>query len=394
MPLMRSSERSTFMRCPQQWYWGYVEGLQPLNEKKNAADWGTLFHVALAEYYLPGLNRGPHPADTWDKLAKQHITVIKTEELRDDELITTWEDFHALGIELAEAYVERYKGDPHWDVLDAERRFAVNIPDVRYPPRHEDGKRGFVPICTLVGTIDLVVRDLNDGLVKMVDHKSAARILTHHLTLDTQASTYIAVGTNTLRSQGLIGPKEVIKGMEYNFIKRAKIDHRPRDDDGKARNKPQKKHYIAAIEAHSPGCYDEKDLLKLKIDELAFEAECTLGITNVYGEVSADQTSDNFLRTFVPRTYKERQRQIVRISQEAAVMAAVGSGELPILKNTTKECNWCPYFDLCELDEAGEDTEYYKSTMYKKRDPYQDHRPDAEASKKLRDDGTMVSENG
>jgi len=375
------------MRCPQAWYWGYVEGLTPLAEKKDLADWGTLFHEALAEYYIPGTVRGPHPADTWDKLAKHHVATIKTMAL-DEAEVATWEDFHELGLTLAEAYVDKYKGDPHWDILDSERRFTVTIPDVRIPPTIVDGKKGYTPICTLVGTFDLCYHDLNDGQVKMVDHKTAGRIFYDHLSLDPQASTYIAVATFALREQGLIGPKEVVKGMEYNFIKRAKLDERIRDPEGRARNKPQKKHYLQALaDDADAGEYplsdqEIRDYAKLKLDELSDECD-RLKVGPVYGEISADQSNDNFYRHWVPRSPKERNRQIVRISQEASVMAKVAAGKLPILKNTTKECKWCKFFDLCELDEAGEDTEYFKSTVYKKNDPYFDHRPDAVNSKKL-----------
>lgn len=55
LPLLRTSERTTFMRCPQAWYWGHVEGLTPIVEKKVAADFGTGIHLALAEWYkYPG----------------------------------------------------------------------------------------------------------------------------------------------------------------------------------------------------------------------------------------------------------------------------------------------------------------------------------------------------
>lgn len=390
LPLLRSSERTTFMRCPQLWYWSYVEGLTPVQEKKAAADFGTLFHIALAEYYKPGLIRGVEPAETWDKLAKEMVATIKTEELQNDELVSTWEDFHQLGLDLAVAYVDRYQGDPHWNVLDAERRFAVTIPDVRYPPQLREGKRGYRPICTMVGTFDLCIRDLNDDQVKMVDHKTMGRIYTNHLTLDPQASTYLAVGTKALRDQKLIGANETIKGMEYNFIKRAKLDTRPRDENGQARNKPTKKHYIEAIMAceqadfpDDPTNYKEAELLKWSVDQLATYSE-SLCLT-VYGEVSKDQSSDNFSRLFVPRTPKERQQQIVRISQEAQTMQRIIKGEIPLLKNTNKECYWCKFFDLCELDEAGEDTTYFKDTAFKKYDPYADHRPSAINSKKVED---------
>ncbi len=331
LPFLRSSERNSFMRCQQQWFWGYAEQLTPRVQKfKTAAEFGTGIHLALAEYYQPGTVRGPHPADTWADWAKGTLGSIKTMEVVDDELVAKWEDFYDLGCDLMDEYVKHYQGDPHWDIIDAERKFSVTIPDVRYKPlRSEKGRRGYRPICNLIGVFDLCYRDLNDGKVKMTDHKTAQAISTGHLVLDTQASTYIAAATFALRQQGLIADDESVVGMEYNFIRKGKVDSRP---------------------TNAKGEYLNKD-----------------------GSVSARQGSPLFQRFFVPRTPKERQRTIVRISQEAHIMSELRAGNLPILKSTQRDCQYCPFFDLCELDESGGDIEYFKEQVFKKHNPYGDH---------------------
>lgn len=345
LPLLRQSERAAFKRCNWAWYQQYVNGWRPRVEtNKSAAEFGTLIHVALAEYYRPGglKSRGPHPADTFAELAKNQITAVRTVDYTTDEEVAKWEDFQELGISLMEEYMVHYKGDPHWDVLDPERRFDVVIPDVRYKPlESEKGKRGYRPIVTLVGTFDLCYRDLNDDQVKMVDHKTATALTTHHLQLDEQASTYIAVATTALRHQGLIGPKESVTGMEYNFIRKAKPDDRQKNENGEALNKD--------------------------------------------GSVSKRQPSPIFMRHFVGRTFKERQRQIVRISEEARVMGMVRDGTLPLLKTPQRDCYFCQYFDMCELDESGdkEAVQYFVETTMKKSDPYSDHREGADNSKRV-----------
>jgi hypothetical protein len=401
LPLMRQSERGVFKRCQWQWYQQHVTvhpkaapgvvGIRPIVEKwTEAADFGTLFHVAMAEYYIPGTVRGPHPAETWARVAGEMRTKVRTMEMRDDELVAKWEDFYELGLVLAEAYVERYQGDPHWDILDAERRFEVVIPDIRVPRMvSEKGKRVYAPIVKLVGTMDLCMRDLNQEdrkgrpLIKALDHKTVGRIEVHHLGLDEQASTYIAVATHALREQGLIEQDQVVKGMEYNFIKRAALDTRPRDEQGWARNTPRKADYNEAFVAAGFEELTKAELNKLKIPDL--EKMATDAGLKVYGQRSADQSGDNFRRYFVPRTPKERQRQIIRISEEARVMDDVRHGRLPVLKTPTKECRFCKFFDLCELDESGGDTEYFISTTMKPYDAYADHRENAANSKKVND---------
>jgi hypothetical protein len=90
------------------------------------------------------------------------------------------------------------------------------------------------------------------------------------------------------------------------------------------------------------------------------------------------------MRHYVGRTFKERQRQIVRISEEARVMGMVRDGSLPLLKTPQRDCNWCQYFDMCEIDESG-DTEavkYFVESTMKQADPYHDHRDGVENSKR------------
>lgn len=373
LPLLRQSERGAFKRCAWAWYQEYVKGIRPIVERSEAADFGTLIHVALAEYYKPGgyKERGPHPAETFEKLAKDKVAVVRTTEYENDELVSKWEDFQKLGIDLMEAYIEHYGGDPHWFVLDAEHRFDVVVPDIRQKPLvSEKGRRGYHPICVLVGTFDLCIRDLNDDEIKMVDHKTCSSFQTHHLTLDEQASTYIMVATKALRHQGLIGPGESVKGMEYNFIKKSKVFA-----------EPLKQAYVDALwETGVQYGFDGKTLVEkcLKAD---LKTQCELYDITVRGE----RNDAPFMRHWVPRTPKENQRQIIRISQEAQVMDMVRKGQLPLLKTPQRDCYYCKHFSLCELDESGGDTEYFIETTYKKHDPYSDHREGAENSKKVAD---------
>ena len=372
---------------------------RPKVEKSDAADFGTIGHMCLAEYYTgPGDKRGPHPADTWAKLAGEMKTNVRT--LGDDEQTAKWEDFYDLGLELLDAYVEKYQGDPHWDVIvdGAERRFGVLIPDVRVPRQESNkGRRVYKPIVKLVGTMDLCIRDLNQErngkpVVKMVDHKFLGRILqTEYLTLDEQPSTYICVATHVFQEQGLISKGESVMGMEYNFVKRAKLDNRLRDERGVARNNPQKKHYLAAFSLYynTSGDTPPKGLFadnqagtRWSVGDMA-ELSVKLRMPTVYGDESADQSSDNFKRVFVPRTGAERQRQIVRISEEARVMAMVRAGQLPILKTPRKDCLYCKFFDMCELDESNQLDDYFIDTTMKRFDPYADHREGAYNSKKV-----------
>jgi len=51
VPILRTSERRSFKRCPQQWAWAWRQGLRPNGFTANALWFGSGIHLALAERY-------------------------------------------------------------------------------------------------------------------------------------------------------------------------------------------------------------------------------------------------------------------------------------------------------------------------------------------------------
>jgi len=370
LPLLRQSERTCFRRCTQRWWWAYREGLVLRKLDSGAAWFGTGLHVCLAEWYIPGKKRGRPLLETWAEYTKDSYEKIRIQDEFGDEDASTYEDAVILGQEMLEMYEEKYGLDEQFEVIAPEQRFRVLIPDPDNPKR---------AIAENVGTFDAVVRDYSDGRVKMIDHKSCRFFAYRHLTLDDQGGSYCALSTHALRQEGLIGPKEAVSGMIYNFLRKARRDTRPENEKGEKLNKPEKKHYAAALAKHL-GDSDDKWWMKQTLSALQ-GAALEYGLS-VGGDVSKNQPSPVFYRHFVERTAKERNRQIVRIGEEVQIMNLVREGVIPITKNPTDACaNLCDFFDLCELDEAGGDTDDMKSMMFSVRDPYHDHRKGAENSK-------------
>ena len=342
LPLVRGSEITSFKRCQQAWQWGWEEGLAPRIEKQDALWVGTGVHLAMAEWYVPGKQRGVHPRATWEKYAQNCRAQMATENYSaaTDTIEREWEGTYELIGDLMDAYVEHWGADEQWDVLAPEQRFAVDIP--RFI-RDESGK--WVPesgeaFVKFIGTYDLPIRDLSDGRIKIVDHKTAKAITTNHLGMDPQANGYCAVGTHTLRELGKIGPREVVSGMLYNFLRKGKRDTRPKDAEGYALNQN--------------------------------------------GTRSKTQPSPLFERHFIQRNTFERNGQIIRISQDAERMQQardeIASGTPP-MKVFSRECTWCSFFEMCELDNSGGDVEYYRDSVFISRDMYGDHRDGAVNSK-------------
>jgi hypothetical protein len=340
LPLLRNSERQDFKRCLLRWHWRYNEHLVPIDFSTGPLLFGSLGHLALAEYYIPGRKRGVDPRETWDKIAKDLWDSVKVEaRYIDDEIEGTWEDARELGHLMLGEYLNHYGSDDQWEVLWVEDQFRQNIPHPLDLRRKLKKKR---PIVTYVGTVDLIVRNHETGMVEYVDHKFMKTIETDHLYIDDQNGGYLAIGTHELRKRGLIAPNEAVRVLVYNFLRKAKPDPRPKNELGQSLNKD--------------------------------------------GTVSKRQPAPFFHRERIERTAAERNLQVQRIADEAYTIQAVRKGKLPITKNPSRDCRWdCSFFDLCQVHESGGDVEFAKENLYKKEDPYAEYYPGAESPKLLKD---------
>jgi hypothetical protein len=168
---------------------------------------------------------------------------------------------------------------------------------------------------------------------------------------------------------GVLKETEEIVSINYNFLRKAMADRRPRDANGYYTNKPVKAHYIDAL-AGVDG-WAEADLKKMKLDELDSVAAANMMV--VLGDVSKSQPPLYFERHEVYKTYAERETQIRRIQDEAVFSEAYRKGFLPIVKSPSKDCAWCPFSKMCELDESGdqEAVELFKELQYHVTSPYE-----------------------
>ena len=367
---IRTSERRTWKRCPQQWYWSYVENLSSLR-KRNPLWFGTAVHSSLAARYIPGSKRGSLDSVLGSGIAS--LDEVREMIVKSDEEEEVWVDAHALLIDMVTGYVDHYGDEAHIEVLMPEHSFQA-----RLQPKFRGGQH-----IQYDGTFDLALRDNEAKEVWIGEHKTAASIRLDHLPLDEQNGSYITFAEQILRRDGLIKPKEKVRGVMYNFLRKVMADTRPTNDAGLATNKPQKAHYIDALYNHfgqdsAPEEMEgwEKDLPKMslvKLDELAK----VQGLT-VLGEVSKQQPGPRFVRSKQYRSLAQRKRMLARIREEAILLEQMRKGNplYPIWKNPTMDCSWCEFYNLCHLDEMGDqvEVEAMKMSMFTKRDPYADHR--------------------
>ena len=366
MIILRTSERSAYKRCVAKWWWAYREGLKPKGAEKTPLWFGTGVHLALAEWYLPGTKRGPHPSETFANFAGDAVTAIKVADATEDQ-VAEYVDGKELGIKMLEGYVQRYGRDEQWSFISAEQAFQLPVP---WPKRAEN-RQGIWDVdddetmLTYAGTFDGVYRDLGTGRIELLETKTAKAIMTSHLSLDDQAGSYWAVASHVLAAQGLIKPGERISAINYNFLRKALPDERPRDVEGYCTNKPTKAHYQAVLGDYALKS-DKMEDLQRKADEFGY---------TVLGERSKQQPMPLFQRELVNRTTAERRTQLRRIQDESLHMRAVREGLLPIIKAPTRNCDWdCDFVTMCKLQDAGGDWKTHREAAYRVEDPYADHR--------------------
>lgn len=356
---LRTSERTLFKRCIQAWWWSYREGLKPNAFKADARWFGTGIHLALAHWYAPGFKRGAHPAETWAAYCGDTVGFLRSVGHDSTAELPDWVDARELGTAMLQGYVEKYGTDESWEIFAPEYRFHVLIGGANF-----------------VGTFDAAFRDHEDDHIKLLETKTAASISTKHLTLDDQAGGYWAVATHELRTQDVIGPKESLWGIEYNFLRKGMPDDRPKDAEGYATNQPLKEHFVAALAAPDWPISELNKMSKAKLETLADQSKLV-----VLGERSKVQSPPLFLRKAIKRTAAERRIQIQRIQDDLQHMNAVRDDTLPVTKTPTRECSFCDFAEMCELHESGGDWKTYRDFAYHVEDPYADHRPGAQSSK-------------
>lgn len=366
MPILRTSERTAWKDCPQKWWWSYREGYTVnWHETPNALWFGIGWHEAMAHFYAKGYKRNMDFIDLWDVYAEDSMRQIAVSQSGnwDDK---DWVEAKELGHAMLTGYLEKYGKDPDWDVVYTEEPFDIEIPRLDSRGRATDDTE-----IVFVSTFDGVYRHRKTKRFHIMEHKTAAAITDVHLDLDDQGGAYFAVASQVLHDKGILGPRENIDGITYNFARKAMPDPRPKDREGYATNKPTKTHYMAALEAAGYTLGGKETLADL-------EAHAAAARVRVTGERSASQPKPLFERFEVHRTPRERSEQIRRISREAAVMNGQRTGELPLWKRPTRDCSWkCQFYQMCQLHDRGEDVDEFAKLAFTRKDPYADRRKSA-----------------
>lgn len=323
--LIRTSERTTHMRCAWRWRWSYLDGLKPVRSTVPLR-FGDLVHQALAAYYKPGLKRGALPSQTFLNLYDEQAVENEGQYVEEQ-----WEEARELGVVMLDGYVAHYGSDRSLEVIAAERPFQIDL-------HHPKTKKY---LCTYVGTFDAVVRDVTTDQVGLLEHKTAAAIGSgDRYQFDEQPNSYWAFAQDWMRSKKILRRGQQLDFILMNILGKSFPDKRPTNELGQALNKD--------------------------------------------GSISKNQPAKRYFREKVFRSDEERRATMLRVIDQAWVMEQQRRGKIPIYKSILNGCTGmfgCEFRDLCMVHESGSDWEALRDAMFTTWDPYEAHDWSEEASK-------------
>lgn len=367
VPLVRTSERNDFKRCPWLWYQSWVLG-QTARRVPTWSWFGTAVHRGLEVRYPPGNKRGKK-SDMIDAFVEacdsEHRNVYSAGgELDTDEVV----DGIALGKAMLLGYVDEYGKDDEWEVIHSEQSFQIDVPN--------PDLGALSPLAIYCGTWDSLWRNRRTKELWLVDHKTRRSFPTNwtFYEINDQGGSYLWVAPEVLHEMGIINKKkDKIEGLIFNALRKHLPSDKPRDDQGMTRNRPLKADYYEALK-------DKVDLNPNRLPAIPVLAEYARDLDRiVLGAVSAVQPAPLFHREEVYRSHTERVTQGQRVQAEVTWMNAVRNGTMPLFKTPTEECTRCQFFDVCQMDETSkEDAAELATAVLMHRDPYASHVADME----------------
>lgn len=321
IPQVRAHEIIDYKRCPKKWYWNWRLGLAPKTIKFGALEFGTWMHEALAQWYSGKQNI--KLGALLDFVAALYITKAMESKAPAHE-IEKAEELAALGMAMGNAYTEYYAGDPDVQPVAIEEPIDFEITSV-------DGS--LLAVHKLKP--DMLYRRQSTGDLWLMEHKTAASIRLEHLVLDDQARPYAVLAERAYKKAGILSRDDEIKGVMYNFLRKALPDERPQNYKGQYLNKN--------------------------------------------GTVSKSQPPAYFVRHPIEMTRKAKLLALKRIRRDTTIVArmaeAIRSKEIKgadLPKTPHNSCpKTCQYFTMCVVEEQGGDIRDMQRNMFVKRDPYE-----------------------
>ena len=192
-----SASQLDAMGCRQKWFWGYPEGYRPI-KAAIPLELGSAVHEAL-EYHYEGDRTGTL------EFYKNWV-INRTDQLgyEADEKFTTAMD---LGEAMLTGYVEEYATKDNFEVIATESTLRQHL------PTPNGGRSRY----TLTARLDGLVRDLEDGKLYSLEHKTYGRLDARAMEMNQQFTAQIWLGRFMADKLGL---DEHVYGVIYNGLRK------------------------------------------------------------------------------------------------------------------------------------------------------------------------------
>lgn len=216
-------ERIDYKRCQRKWALTWRLGLTPAIPTLSALDLGRWIHYAFEQWYANvGLKRNGELLAHYSHITDAEIHNWSVTH-PDIDIADTFDEMYALGYAMLEGYTTHYGDDLDVYVL------GVELPTVFTFPTLDPNSSAVIHHLLKP---DMLYRS-STGQTRLMEHKSAAAIRTQHLAIDDQARAYLAMAEAATRKA--VGNVR-LKGITYNYLRKAYPDTRQTDDAGRYLN--------------------------------------------------------------------------------------------------------------------------------------------------------------
>lgn len=187
------SALNTFLRCPLDFYYQYIQGLREENqveEKIEQSTFGSIVHQVLEDFYKPKLGQVLHENDvkSWLEAAEDKLTLEYSKIFAKSDFQT---GYNQLSFQVALKYLNNFlkaelksvidlkKENRYLTILELEKAVEANIEIKVWGNTHDIKLKGY---------IDRV--DKVDGLVRIIDYKSGS-VKTTDLSTDLKMDAFL-----------------------------------------------------------------------------------------------------------------------------------------------------------------------------------------------------------
>lgn len=296
---------------------------------------GTGFHFAMEDWH--GIqDHGDSPIHGWEAFTAACREAHRDRDCR-FQLPGDWESGDELAREMLDYYVEWLDNR---DVLETfQLEDGTYMVEVDFEIKLEDLVEGdelkeFFHNVIYRGTIDRVVIN-EEGRLRLIDYKTAARFEHHHLEVDDQVSSY-------MWASSLLWPEYEIVDFIYQQHRKVTVEPPRVLASGK----------ISSAKQQSTSANRYQKALEDLYGRVSAAPQSNRACLSELESQETENRDPYIRRDITARTAEQLASKQLQILVEVAEML---DPDLPIYPNPSNACSWCNMQDICLAQDDGSD---------------------------------------